>query len=118
MDRDDYTDASYTRPHVPPTTAPAIDRNAVPHDAAAWAKNDGDSDYPGTHEASVRGGGKDANVAPGQGPAEIVPDGGDRIEPAQPDEISPAQPDEITPDRGGDTAAPGRAPEGTPPPPD
>ena len=126
MDRDEYTDESYARPHVPPGTAPVIDSRADPRDAAERAKDDGDSDYSGTNEASVDRGREDealfdhgANrgigsggdqAEPGKQPDEIVPDEGDIDVPGRtPDEVGPGQ---------GDFDRPGRTPAETPPQPD
>ena len=110
MDRDQYTDADYTKPHVPPATSPMIDGHASRVDAAELANDNGDSDYPGTREASVDRGEEDADIAPGDVPDEIPPDQGDTIEPVIPDEVAPG--------KGGDSDNPGRVPGETPPPPD
>ncbi len=80
MDRQDYTDESYERAHLPPATPPTIDPNADPLSAAELANDNGDSDYPG------RPG--DDDITPGDTPDEIVPDDGDPVEPTSPDEIS------------------------------
>lgn len=126
MNREEYTDESYARPHVPPGTAPVIDARADPREAAELAKADGDSDYPGSHEASVNRGREDEalfdhggqrgtrsggdQVEPGEQPDEIVPDEGDNDVPGgTPDEVGPGQ---------GDFDRPDRAPPETPPLPD
>ena len=127
MDRENYTDESYAKPHVPPATAPVIDAQAEPRDAAELAHDSGDSDYPGTREASVeRGtedqalysGPRDGNVehgegdeeiAPGDSPDELVPDEGDLARPTSPDEIEVEE---------GDTVNPGKVPDETRLPPD
>jgi hypothetical protein len=97
MDRQEYTDESYSQPHVPPATAPAIDPNASPLDAATLAFENGDSDASGTNEASVDRGDEDAGISPSDTPDEIVPDQGDTAEPASPAEIEPQQDDTVSP---------------------
>ena len=106
MDRDQYTDESYFTPHVPPTTAPAIDPNAEPLDAAELARDDGDSDASGSHEASVNRADKDADIAPGKTPDEIVPDEGDITEPTAPSEIEIEREDVDMPGQGPDEVEP------------
>ena len=106
MDRQEYTDETYSQPHVPPATAPAIDPKASPLDAATLAFDNGDSDASGTNEASVDRGREDAGIAPGDTPDEIVPDQGDTANPASPDEIGTEQPDVDNPGQGPDEIEP------------
>ena len=110
MAPDPVTDESYTQPNIPPATPPVIDPAASPEDAARLADVSGDSDRSGTRIASVDRGGEDEEIAPGDTPAEIAPDQGDVVEPAQPDEVRP--------DQGGDIVQPGAVPDGTELPPD
>ena len=107
MDRDDYTDETYTQPHVPPATPPVIDANADPDDAATLAMANGDSDSPGSRPGSFPRGAEDEELQPGQTPDEFDPDGGG-------DTIEPQSPDEVVPD-GGDTVEPGATPDETQP---
>ena len=135
MDRNDYTDETYAKPHVPPATAPVIDSRAHPRDAAERAKDDGDSDRSGTNEASVdrgredealfdHGAGRDARqggdqIQPGKQPDEIVPGEGDNDVPGRtPDEVRPGQGDFDRPDRAPAETPPqpGTTPGETPPP--
>jgi len=111
MDRDNYTDETYTTPHVPPATPPVIDSHASAFDASHLANDNGDSDYSGTNEAGVDRGGEDDDIAPAETPDEIVPDDGDIVEPVMPDEVG-------EPGGGDDFAEPGATPLETPLPPD
>ncbi|RKF21069.1 hypothetical protein D6851_09020 [Altericroceibacterium spongiae] len=89
MDRNDYSEKDYHEPHVPPATPPAIDPHADPEEAAKLAMDNGDSDYPGSHEASFDRTLEDDNINPGDHPDEIRPDKGDTIRPKAPDEVGP-----------------------------
>ena len=93
MNRDQYTDEDYGQPHVPPTTAPTIDPKAEPLEAAELARDDGDSDSPGSSEASADRGDEDADIAPGNTPDEIEPLPGDRDMPAKNPVETPLPPD-------------------------
>jgi hypothetical protein len=118
MDRDQYTDESYSQPHVPPATPPVIDTHASAHDAATLANDNGDSDYAGSRIASVDRGDEDEGISPADVPDEIVPNEGDIVEPAEPDQIDTERPDDIGQPGGDDMAEPGRTPLETPLPPD
>jgi len=118
MDRDQYSDETYTQPHVPPATAPVIDSRADPRDAITLANDNGDSDYSGTNQSDVDRGGEDDGISPADTPDEIVPDGGDEVEPPQPDEFEPQEGDIDEPGEGGDTVRPGATPAETLLPPD
>ena len=107
MDRHDYTDESYTQPHVPPATPPVIEANADPEDAATLAMVNGDSDSPGSPPYEFPRGGEDEELQPGGTPDELTPDEGG-------DTINPQAPDEVIPD-GGDTVEPGATPDETQP---
>ena len=72
-----YSENDYTKPHVPPATAPVVNDAADASEAKATAP-DGDSDHPGDHPTE-----------------QPVPDG-DSYEPAAPDELETGKtPDEI-----------------------
>jgi hypothetical protein len=118
MDRDQYTDESYAQPHVPPATPPVIDSAASGFDAAVLANDNGDSDYSGTHEASVDRGDEDEGISPADVPDEIVPDEGDVVEPSGPAEIEIEREGDIDQPGGDDMDEPGRTPLETPLPPD
>lgn len=107
MDRDDYTDESYTQPHIPPATPPVIDPQADAGDAATLAMVNGDSDYPGTRSSSFPRGAEDEELQPGNSPDELDPDdGGDTVEPQSPDELDPGGGDTIEPDAVPDEISP------------
>jgi len=118
MDRDQYSDETYTQPHVPPATAPVIDSGADPRDAIELANDNGDSDYSGTNKSDVDRGGEDQGISPADTPDEVVPDGGDQVEPAQPDEVEFEEGDQVDPAEGGDDVQPGATPAETLLPPD
>jgi len=118
MDRDDYTDPSYTQPHVPPATPPVIDHNADARDAATRAMRNGDSDSSGSRPGSFPRGAEDEELQRHDAAHESEPgEGGDTIDPQSPDEldpdggdsIDPQSPDEFDPD-GGDIVEPGATP--------
>jgi hypothetical protein len=126
MDRQDYTDADYRQPHVPPATPPVIDANADQEDAASLALDDGDSDAPGSQPAHFLRGRED-EVAYDHGNEGHLMAGGDRDNPGkQPDEIVPTRPDLDQPGRTPDEVQPGQgdfdrpdsAPAESPPQPD
>ncbi|BBC74216.1 conserved hypothetical protein [Altererythrobacter sp. B11] len=114
------TARDYSRPTVPPTTPPVIDGNASPDDAAAYARDDGDSDEPGRNPASFDRSREDEELQPGGAPDEVRPDKGDTDRPSAPDEIVPGQGDFDQPDSAPAETPPqpGEAPLETPLPPD
>jgi len=119
MDRDDYTDETYTQPHVPPATPPVIDANADAGDAATLAMASGDSDYPGSRPGSFPRGGEDEELQPGKTPDELMPDqGGDTIDPQAPDEFDPGEGDTVEPGATPAETEPASTPAETPMPPD
>jgi len=119
MDRDDYTDESYTQPHVPPATPPVIDADADPDDAATLAMANGDSDSSGSHTYGFPRGAEDRELQGGGIPDELDPDrGGDTVEPQSPDEIDPGQGDTDEPGATPAETEPATTPAETPMPPD
>jgi hypothetical protein len=132
MDRNQYADADYRQPNVPPATPPVIDPNADAGDAEL-ALADGDSEAPGSQpahfnrvtfdhgsEGHLLAGGGDGGY-PGKQPDEIVPGQGDSDMPHRtPDEVAPGQGDFDRPDSAPQEmpAQPDSAPVETPPPPD
>ena len=132
MERSDYTNADYDRPHVPPGTPPVIDSNADAGDAATLTRDDGDSDASGSKPAHfdrsledqvdfdhgaqghLESGGED------QTPDELMPEpGGDTdIPDRSPDEVTPGQGDTDVPERSPDEVSPGQgdydAPDSSP----
>jgi hypothetical protein len=119
MDRDDYTDATYTQPHVPPATPPVIDADADANDAATLAMANGDSDYSGSRAYRFPRGEEDEELQHGGEPDEVEPDeGGDTINPQSPDEVVPDDGDTVEPGATPDEAEPGSTPVETPMPPD
>ena len=98
MDRNDYSEKDYREPHVPPSTPPGIDPHADPAEAATLAMDNGDSDYPGSHEASFDRTMEDDSIKPGDTPDEITPE--------QPDEVKPKKGDVIEPGKSGDEKPP------------
>lgn len=110
MDRENYTDAGYRQPHVPPATPPVIAENADPEDAARLAFDDGDSDAPGSQPAHfVRGREDEVAYDHGNEGHLLSGGGGDRDNPGeQPDEIVPNDPDTDQPDEAPDEVAPGQ----------
>lgn len=109
MDRDDYSDVTHEKAHLPPANPPTIDPDAEPLSAAELANDNGGSDYPGLVAANDRGRAGREDITPGETPDEIVPDEGDVIEPTSPDEIDIEQ---------GDIDEPAAAPPETLLPPD
>ena len=116
-----YSDASYRQPTVPPSTPPVIDSSADARDAAEAALADGESDAPGSQPAHFdrraeddalfdQGGDRDYpgrqpdEIVPGQGDTEVAPNQGDFDRPDSSPIESPPQPDV--------------GPSETPPPPD
>lgn len=109
MNRQDYTDADYRQPHVPPGTPPVIDSNADASDAATRMKDDGDSDAPGSRPAHFNRSREDEALFDRGAEGHLQAGGGDRIDPGhQPDEIVPDQGDVDEPDRSPDEVAPGQ----------
>ena len=98
-----YSEDDYTKPHVPPATAPVVNDQADPGEARV-SEPDGDSDNPGDHPTE-----------------QPVPDG-DNYEPSAPAEIETGKtPDEIVRREGLDGAGEQELDSQTPstmPPPD
>ena len=109
MDRSDYANADYDRPHVPPATPPVIDSAADARDAAILSDTRGDSDSPGSNPAHLdrsREDSVDFDHGSGQ---HLQSGGGDRYDPgSQPDEVGPGQGDDAQPGRTPDEVAPGQ----------
>ena len=125
MDRGDYTNAGYDRPHVPPGTPPVIDSAADAGDAATLTDARGGPDSPGSREAHFDRSAEDAvDFDHGSRPHIASGGGGDRYDPGrQPDEVGPGHddidmpgrtPDEVAPDQG-DFDGPGETPSELPP---
>ena len=119
MGREDYTDETYTQPHVPPATPPVIDANADPDDAATLAMANGDSDSSGSRAYAFPRGAEDEEIQPDGAPDEVDPgEGGDTINPQAPDEIDPGQGDTVEPGATPAETEPASIPAETPMPPD